>query len=174
MEGKKTKHAGIFDGMCFRSWNWMHFTHNGIKLTILARHQNGSTRMSQLLSRNNGCWCEMTQGQYSRHNVRGELEGWGETSNTGLRYTKGLHAIWTQLGSDTMGRDFKAMHHFGFLALFHILAAVFLCLRQLPKLPWFLNSSVLLTKLCVLLNLGQGLPLESKYIHLSEVLADAF
>lgn len=33
------KHARCFEGICFPSWNWMHFTHNGIKLTILARHQ---------------------------------------------------------------------------------------------------------------------------------------
>lgn len=40
-EGKKMggKHARFFEGICFLSWNWMHFTHNGIKLTILARHQ---------------------------------------------------------------------------------------------------------------------------------------
>lgn len=41
-EGMRGKHARCFEGICFRSWNWMHFTHNEIKLTILPRHQAGA------------------------------------------------------------------------------------------------------------------------------------
>ena len=102
------KHARCFEGICFPSWNWMHFTHNGIKLTILARHQ----------IRVHGCHSYF-QGtmdadvEWDRAGTVGTMhEGmkdWGITYNT--NYNTQEDYTPSGLGQDTMERDFKAVLH---------------------------------------------------------------
>lgn len=92
--------------ICFPSWNWMHFTHNGIKLTIPARHQ----------LRVHGC-----------HSCfRGTMnadEGWGGavtvdtihdgTKDRGLTYNTNYNTqedyTLSGLSHDTMDTDFKSI-----------------------------------------------------------------
>lgn len=110
-KGKKIwgKHARCFEGICFPSWNWMHFTHNGIKLTILARHQ----------IRVHGChsYFQGTMNvdvEWDRAGTVGTMhEGmkdWGITYNT--NYNTQEDYMPSGLSQDTMERDFKAVLHF--------------------------------------------------------------
>ena len=102
------KHARCFEGICFPSWNWMHFTHNGIKLTILARHQ----------IRVHGCHSYF-QGtmdadvEWDRAGTVGTMhEGmkdWGITYYT--NYNTQEDYTLSGLSQDTMERDFKAVLH---------------------------------------------------------------
>lgn len=100
------KHARCFEGICFPSWNWMHFTHNGIKLTILARHQ----------IRVHGCHSYF-QGTMNA-DVEWDRAGTVDTMHEGMKdwgityYTNyNTQEDYTPSGLswDTMGRDFKAI-----------------------------------------------------------------
>lgn len=102
------KHARCFEGICFPSWNWMHFTHNGIKLTILARHQ----------IRVHGChsYFQGTMNadvEWDRAGTVGTMhEGmkdWGITYNTNYNIQEDYTL--SGLGQGTMERDLKAILH---------------------------------------------------------------
>lgn len=103
---KGWKHAGCFEGICFPFWNWMHFTHNGMKLTILDRHR----------IRVHGChsyfpWTMNTDVEWDRAGTVGTmhegLKDWGITYTT--EYNTQEDYTPSGLNPDTMHRDFKAI-----------------------------------------------------------------
>lgn len=109
--GKKKwgeKHAGCFEGICFPSWNWMHFTHNGIKLTILARHQirvHGCHSYFQGTMDGDVEW----DGAGTVGTMLEGMKDWGITYNT--NYNTQEDYTPSGLSQDTMERDFKAVLH---------------------------------------------------------------
>lgn len=139
MEEKRWKHAGCFEGICSRSWNWMHFTLNGIELAILARHQTGAHGCHSYFPGTMNADVEW----HRAGTVDTALEGGGEEPRHGLQqrlqYARGLHAIWTQLSSDTMGADFEATHYIYFF--FSSLKIFLPLLSGLSPLKQLLRSS---------------------------------
>lgn len=74
----------LFFFFLLKSWNRIHFTHNGMEPTIRARHQIQVHGCQCCFSGNNGCWCRMRQGRYSTGTKRRRvgMKVWGRTDDT--------------------------------------------------------------------------------------------
>lgn len=102
------KHARCFEGICFPSWNWMHFTHNGIKLTIPARHQirvHGCHSCFQGTMNADVEWDRAV----TVDTMHDGMKDWGLTYNTS--YNTQEDYTLSGLSHDTMERDFKSILH---------------------------------------------------------------